>query len=281
MSVGVAAPVFPGTTVRLSGRRAVRSAAEPTGGLLILAIAASIVKRRCRDSGLGIRDSGSPRSRQRIQLANSTSRLASNGTAEIRLLDPHQVVLARALAQHEHAARDGLLGREAGPLVGHAAVVHVHAAAAARAASRRPSTTPASSRPSRPRSSVPAPANSAAAISVDGTSSNTAMMSSTSSSLMRSPKSSPDACSARSTASCAVDRARHLARQRALRLARLRRARDAGLERLDLAAIEEREELQVLHDVAVVGVQPELVEPERRRAAADRARPRRPRSCRT
>ncbi|MCK7517056.1 MAG: hypothetical protein MZV64_04700 [Ignavibacteriales bacterium] len=35
--MGVAAPVLPGTTVRLSGRRAVRSAAEPTGGLLILA----------------------------------------------------------------------------------------------------------------------------------------------------------------------------------------------------------------------------------------------------
>jgi hypothetical protein len=52
--LGWAAPVFPGATVRLSGRRAVRSAAEPTGGLTILARATRNVKRPY-GQGLGAR----------------------------------------------------------------------------------------------------------------------------------------------------------------------------------------------------------------------------------
>ena len=66
----------------------------------------------------------------------------------------------------------------------------------------------------------------------------------------------------------------HLARQRPLRLARLRRLGNSALERLNRRTIEPREHLQVRHHVAIVGIQEELIEAERRgalRVEPDRA----------
>ena len=74
----------------------------------------------------------------------------------------------------------------------------------------------------------------------------------------------------------AVHQPRHLARQRALRMPLLGLARARRLElRRSRARVEEREELQVPHRVAIVGVQPELIELVRRRQRRiepDRAR---------
>ena len=61
----------------------------------------------------------------------------------------------------------------------------------------------------------------------------------------------------------------------------LARRRERPLDRLELVALEPREALEVLHHVAIVGVQPELVERGRATCARRRATPRRLRSCRT
>ena len=126
-----------------------------------------------------------------------------------------------------------------------------------------------------PRRSNVAPA------SVDGTSSNTASTSSTAASRCLRRTARADACSARATCSapCTSAVTSRASTRCASRFSGARCV--AALELLDRRAIEKREELQVRHDVAVVGVQPELVEPERRRARGDRARPCPLRSCRT
>ena len=79
----------------------------------------------------------------------------------------------------------------------------------------------------------------------------------------------------------AVHQPRHFARQLALRVPLLGLARARRLELGDRAPLEEREELQVPHRVAIVGVEPELIELVRRRQLPDRARSCPPRSCRT
>ena len=57
-----------------------------------------------------------------------------------------------------------------------------------------------------------------------------------------------------------VHEARHLEREPALRLAPERLVRHARFEPLDLGAREEREDLEPVDDVGVVGVEPELVD---------------------
>src|SRR4029453_9094848 len=58
----------------------------------------------------------------------------------------------------------------------------------------------------------------------------------------------------------AVNESRHLARQRPLRMTTLRLTRARGFELRDLVTIEEREVLQISTGVAIVHVQPELIE---------------------
>ena len=128
---------------------------------------------------------------------------------------------------------------------------------------------------------MPSPATSPAGSSVDGTSSNTASTSSTGSVAMSSPNSSARRVLGARHLLGAVHERRHLARQHALRLALLGRRLRRRLELVDRGLLEKREVLEVVHDVAIVGVQPELVEPERRGPRADRARRARLRSCRT
>ena len=134
------------------------------------------------------------------------------------------------------------------------------------AAAPRSSTTPAARATADRQSPRPRSTNSPAGSSVDGTSSNTASTSSTSSVAMSSPNSiARRALGARHLIG-AVDQRRHLAREHALRFALFRRARRHRRELLDRRALEEREELQVRHHLAIVGVQPELIEAERRGA---------------
>ena len=68
------------------------------------------------------------------------------------------------------------------------------------------------------------------------------------------------ALSASRTAAVAVHELRDLARQRALRMTLLGLARGRRFELADLRLVEEREELQILHRVAIVHVEPELIE---------------------
>ena len=91
---------------------------------------------------------------------------------------------------------------------------------------------------------------------------------------MSSLKSTAAARSARATWSSPWTSAVTCAGQRALRRALLR-TRGGLRQRLDLVTGQEREVLQVPNHVAVVGVQPELIEAERRgqrRIEPDRAR---------
>src|SRR4029079_3554648 len=73
----------------------------------------------------------------------------------------------------------------------------------------------------------------------------------------------------------AVDEPRHFTRQRALRLALFRSCGGNPLLLLDRGPLEEGEVLEIGDECAIVRVQPELVEPERRRprrVEPDRAR---------
>ena len=56
----------------------------------------------------------------------------------------------------------------------------------------------------------------------------------------------------------------HFPRQSLLRLAFLRRDLHGGFQFRDFALVEQRKKLEIFHDIAVVGVDPELVEPVRR-----------------
>ena len=150
------------------------------------------------------------------------------------------------------------------------------------AAAPRSSTARAARAPPDRRAPTPAPASSRAGSSVDGTSSNTASTSSSGSVAMSSPNSRLDAALGARHVIRAVHERRHLAREHALRFALLRR-RGVRVRRARRSPSRSRNVKNFRYgiDVAIVGVQPELIEGERRRPLRHRARPRRLRSCRT
>ena len=169
----------------------------------------------------------------------------------------------RAFAQHEHASADRLLRASAAPA--RSATRRLFTYTPPDCTSRRASLFDGASCTRATRSTTThavAVEFARRDISVDGTSSNTASTSSTRAACaMSSPNSTLRRVLGARDLLGAVHERRHLAREHALRLALLRRRLASPPRARSIArAIEEREELQIAHDVAIVGVQPELIE---------------------